>query len=656
MPKPPKKKCLSPFRNCPPFSMSIHVRTLRSHLEMLQQTFSNALTADSPFAKQPPHISTPLRLHQLTILDAMRHKEETLRTGYRIPGTDETLFSNYAFLGDRVGVGKTLMVLGHISQMSALPSQPLAALSNLHPQSTASCFSIGPMPSTENLYTSLIVVPHTIYKQWETAIRTQTTLQAHFLKTQRDLDKDSLLNSLKTSPLTLVSNTLLPVFLNSLRAREIHNPMWQRVFFDEADSVKIPSTCLVPAAIMTWYITASFSNLLFLNQFIYSHYLRQLPEEFLQTLHPEIQEMVDRELDTQTQTNRVIFFRSQSQGYFQDRMKSVHPLRSHLILLNAKAFLDESIQLPPLYREIIRCRTPNTQQILESVLPPEAESMLNAGDIQGALMSLGVAAHTPITVVDAVVGYRQKELDRLKRLYEYKKEEEYSTPQAKTAALEALGLKVQTLESQIVTLKNRMETSSKENCSICYEAPQDPVLVNCCNRRFCGRCILSWMVRSSSCPLCRSSIHPQSLVSISSQTQPQAQGSPFTQTPGALPKKMEALLNILNQNPDGRFLIFSRHDVASVVEELAMHGHPVDFLQGNKDTVAKTLESFAKGQLKILFLNSRTSAAGIHIPSATHVLLLHRMGKEEEQQILGRAYRLGRTQPLHFVQLLNQRE
>ncbi len=87
-----------------------------------------------------------------------------------------------------------------------------------------------------------------------------------------------------------------------------------------------------------------------------------------------------------------------------------------------------------------------------------------------------------------------------------------------------------------------------------------------------------------------------------------------------------------------------------------MHGHPVDFLQGNKDTVAKTLESFAKGQLKILFLNSRTSAAGIHIPSATHVLLLHRMGKEEEQQILGRAYRLGRTQPLHFVQLLNQRE
>jgi hypothetical protein len=632
--------------------MSIHIRTLRSHLEMLQQTFSNALTSDSPFAKQPPHITSPLRLHQLTILDAMKIKEETLRTGYKIPDTEETLFSNYAFLGDRVGVGKTLMVLGHISQMSALPMQPLAVLSNLHPQSTSACFSIGPMQPTNNLYTSLVVVPHTIYKQWETAIRTQTTLQAHFLKTQRDLDKDSLLNSLKTSPLTLVSNTLLPVFLNSLKAREIHNPMWQRVFFDEADSIKIPSTCLVPSAIMTWYITASFSNLLFLNQFIYSHYLRQLPEEFLESLHPEIQDMVEREIDTQNPTNRVIFFRSQSQGYFQDRMKSLHPLRSHLILLNSKAFLDESIQLPPLYREFIRCRTPTSQQILESVLPPETESMLNAGDIQGALMSLGVAAHTPITVVDAVVGYRQKELDRLKRLYEYKKEEEYSTPQAKATALQALGSKVQTLESQISTLKTRMETSSKENCTICYEPPTDPVLVNCCNRRFCGRCILSWMVRSSSCPLCRGSIHPSSLVSISDHTQ----HTPLTQTPGLLPKKMEALLDILQKNPDGRFLLFSRHDVASLVEELAMHGHPVDFLQGNKDTVAKTLESFAKGQTKLLFLNSRTSAAGIHIPSATHVILLHRMGKEEEQQILGRAYRLGRTQPLHFVQLLNQRE
>ena len=632
--------------------MSIHVRTLRSHLEMLQQTFSNALTADSPFAKQPPHITPSLRLHQLTILEAMKSKEESLRTGYRIPGTEETLFSNYAFLGDRVGVGKTLMVLGHISQMSSLPMQPLAALSNLHPQSTSSCFSIGPAPSTDHLYTSLIVVPHTIYKQWETAIRTQTTFQAHFLKTQRDLDKDSLLNSLKTSPLTLVSNTLLPIFLNSLKAREIHNPMWQRVFFDEADSIKIPSTCLVPSAIMTWYITASFSNLLFLNQFIYSHYLRQLPEEFLESLHTEIQDMVERELDSQSTTNRVIFFRSQSQGYFQDRMKSLHPLRSHLILLNAKSFLDESIQLPPLLRDIIRCRTPTTQQILESVLPPETESMLNAGDIQGALMSLGIAAHTPITVVDAVVGYRQKELDRLKRMYEYKKEEEYATPQAKAAALQALESKVQTLESQISTLKSRMETSSKENCTICYEPPQDPVMVNCCNRQFCGRCILSWMVRSSSCPLCRGSIHPQSLVSISSQPQ----STPFTQVPGLLPKKMDALLDILQKNPEGRFLVFSRHDVHSVIEELAMHGHAVEFLQGNKDTVAKTLDSFANGQSKILFLNSRTSAAGIHIPSATHVILLHRMGKEEEQQILGRAYRLGRTQPLHFIQLLNQRE
>jgi hypothetical protein len=32
------------------------------------------------------------------------------------------------------------------------------------------------------------------------------------------------------------------------------------------------------------------------------------------------------------------------------------------------------------------------------------------------------------------------------------------------------------------------------------------------------------------------------------------------------------------------------------------------------------------------------------------------MGSEEEKQILGRAYRLGRTTPLEYISLLNEHE
>ena len=119
------------------------VKAMRGHLEMFQQTLSNALTESSPYAPQPPHISSPLRIHQLTALHEMRKKEGELQTGYKIAG--ETLFSKYAILGDRVGVGKTLMVLGHISQMATHPLTNTISLSNLNPASTSAFFSLKEM-------------------------------------------------------------------------------------------------------------------------------------------------------------------------------------------------------------------------------------------------------------------------------------------------------------------------------------------------------------------------------------------------------------------------------------------------------------------------------------------------------------------------------
>ena len=68
---------------------------LKKQLEIFSQTFSNALTEESPLASQPTHITPPLRLHQLAALHAMREKEINLRTGWQIPNTKERLFSQF---------------------------------------------------------------------------------------------------------------------------------------------------------------------------------------------------------------------------------------------------------------------------------------------------------------------------------------------------------------------------------------------------------------------------------------------------------------------------------------------------------------------------------------------------------------------------------
>ena len=46
----------------------------------------------------------------------------------------------------------------------------------------------------------------------------------------------------------------------------------------------------------------------------------------------------------------------------------------------------------------------------------------------------------------------------------------------------------------------------------------------------------------------------------------------------------------------------------------------------------------------------------MNITAATDVILLHAMTHEEEKQILGRAYRLGRKEALNVVRLLHPEE
>jgi len=627
------------------------IASLRNHLEMFQQTFTNALTAESPFTQQPQHITTPLKGHQLAALYSMKEKEITLRTGFKIPGTQETLFSKYAFLGDRVGVGKTFMVLGHISQMSLEPlrqsaQQPLQLpMSNLHPQSTSACFSILPQALPETLYDSLVIVPHTIYRQWQDTIKTKTTLKVHFMKTLKDLDKDSFVTSLQESHLTLISNTLLPIFMNSLRARNIF-PTWRRVIYDEADTIKLSQNVERPEGIMTWYVTASFNNLLFTNQYYHSYVLRQLPATFIESLHPKLKDSVKSQIANHP---TVTFFKSQSTSYFANMVKSYHPLRSHLVVVNSEEFLDASVSLPPLINQIIRCETPYSQQLVQNVISTEVEAMLNAGDIQGALQSLGISSHTNVTIVEAVCDGKKKEIDRLERLLAFKREETYATPQAKETALKALEDKISRLTQQISGIQERI--NSNENCSICFDTHTSPVITPCCSKLFCANCILPWMTRTMACPLCRTAFHPSQLCAIGAQSIPRGVNQ------ARLPKKAEALLKILEENPTGKFLIFSRYEnPLYALQENLSNTYPSATLQGNKDVIASILSSFDSGKIKILLLNSRNAAAGIHIPCATHVILLHKMVHEEEKQILGRAYRMGRTCPLQFIQLLTERE
>jgi hypothetical protein len=588
---------------------------------MFQQTFSNALTPDSPRSKQPPHLTTQLKDHQLAAIYEMRKKELAFQSGYTIPGTNEIIFSKYAILGDRAGVGKTNMVLGHISQMATLPlTQPQNSYSNLSPMSTASFFTICPGTPTEYVFDSLIIVPHTLYTQWHDTI-VNTKFKVHFIKSKRDLGKN-LISSLSSSHLTLLTNTLLPEFMKSLTVK---NPRWRRIFYDEPDTVQIKPSCLVPQANMTWFISSSYINMLLANYYVHSNSIRQLPPRFVDSLAPEIKEMLQRYIEGHP---NVTFFKVASYAFFKDIIESKHPLRGHLVIRSTDAFLNASIQLPPLIETTVVCRTPRQQLIVERAIPPEVESMLHAGDIHSAIQSLGIPLHTPLTLVEAVTEYRKKEIETLKK---------------QETSLE-LQEKLHQLEVQLQGIKQRLEQTSKDVCAICYDSPSSALVTPCCSKQFCASCILTWFLKTPACPLCRTGIHPNELKALGETTV----------LPSILPKKTEALLKIIDGSPSGKFLVFSRFDNPLVYLERSLNS--CQTLQGNKDTIAKQLLDFKEGRVRVLLLNSRVASAGLDLLCASHVILLHRMPSEEEKQILGRAYRLGRKDPLEFIKLFHTSE
>jgi SNF2 family DNA or RNA helicase len=588
----------------------------------------------------------------------MKEKEKVLNKGMDISGAK--LYSSFAILGDGVGVGKSLMVLGHISNLKQ--EDTLHKTSFLTENSSNSLYAIQEVTMGTDLSNAgcLIVVPHTLFKQWEGYIQNETTLSYYGVKTKAYLNTEKWTkDKMMQKDVVLVSNTLYGAFQEIALYQRI---IWKRVFYDEADTLHISSTKPLPTTRFTWFISASWPNLLFPNnvhyftQNMFSSYLAN--NEFDPTLMAQLRIWKNQSSPTSYYVYQRYYMISTN--FFRYFLTTNHKYRGRLVLRCRDEYVRESISLPSLTIQNIMCMPSVVQRVLANAISPEIRQLLHAGDFVGALETLGVKSEDSTTLITAVTENRIKELDRLRKTYEFKSSIEYASARAKEDALKNLKQKIDGLEEQIRTLKERIENYKNEICPICFDEPQNAVLTNCCSRVFCGGCMLTSLTRLTTCPLCRTPITPVELKALSATPMP-AVVEPISQENKPL-KKIEQLLRLitetLHQNAGARFLVFSRYDnpFHQISNELSISNIKVKQVQGNKDVINATLKSFEKGDTRVLLLNSIMAGAGLNITAATHVILLHAMNHEEEKQILGRAYRIGRTSPLSMIRLLHPDE
>ena len=612
-------------------------------LDIYEQPLLNGLTEDSDMATQPQHIKVALKPHQLAMVSAMEKKEATVVEGFTIGG--ETHYSQFAILGDTVGSGKTLMMLGHLSNVKA--TVPRNTFSRIHEFSKARFWSQKPVHSLECSGNTLIIVPHTLYHQWKYAIQQQTTLSFLEVKTLKAFEKPDFFQNIKERDITLMSNTIIKNFMSESARFSIQ---WKRVIFDEVDSIQFTSTIPMPSANFYWLITATWTNLLFQGLYMY------MTESYLNRriaagMNSELAAMLQNDQVTNG-NNYYSRYDIKSSNFFSSFITK-HPNRGHLVLRSSLKFMEQSWRAPAIIEARISCQAPIQHRLVSQFVSPEIQELLHAGDVQGALEKLGVVNTNQGSLISALCETRQKDLDRLEKTLAFKESIEYATPQAKEVAISALKTKITSIKDQIESLTRRIINAKDEICAICYEAPTVPTLVACCSRLFCGECIINCIQRAPSCPLCRAGLEFRSLKRVGLENVVEN-----TVAVPQLPSKKSALLSLITETTGGRFLVFNRYDnpFLEIENKLSELGVRVAAVRGNKDHVSSILKQFEKGDIRVLLMNSAEAGAGIDLKSSTHIVLMHNMRKEEEKQIIGRAMRLGRTEPLHLVRLLHESE
>lgn len=618
-------------------------------INSINKAYERSLTEQSPRVEAPAEIKILLKPHQTALLAGMEMLEKELRTGVEV--TDGTTFySRYAILGDAVGAGKSLTVLGHIARMK---NKTLSSPAFYHKHSTPYLYSTWSGQQKHALTGTLIIVPHSLYRQWSEYITTQTTLKVAFCKSRTFLNDEKVAaEKMAAADVVLVSNTIYNDLQTVATIYKIH---WKRIFVDEVDNIQIPRNREPLHADFVWFISATWipcisSQTTYISTSTLDYYIGN-GDINLDTVHEDFKaNFIAPNIKQRSQY--IIDSRWSSIAFFSAFLNK-HPQRYLLVLRTTDNFRNMSLALPGINVEIVKCKGHNQHKLVDSLLSSQINEMIHAGDISGALVQLGVPESTPMSLIDAVTMNQHKELRRLESTLEFKKELEYSSPQIKDAALAALESKITSLKDQIASFEKRIHEIDKDNCTICYEPYTNTTCVPCCKQLFCGSCILQSITRKAVCPMCRAPIKIGDLKVIKSAVTTSAA------TTSALLNKPATLLKLIQSNPNGRFIIFSRHEnpFDTIVETLESGKVKVAQVKGNKDVIFGLIEKFREGTVNVLLLNSEHFATGMNLEAATHVVLYHgNMSPNERQQIIGRAHRLGRKGPLTVVQMLHENE
>jgi SNF2 family DNA or RNA helicase len=316
-----------------------------------------------------------------------------------------------------------------------------------------------------------------------------------------------------------------------------------------------------------------------------------------------------------------------------------------LIIKNNPEFIKASFEMPETKYIFHKCYQP-LYNVVERFVSNSVRIMIEAGNIEGAIDALGGSKTS--NIVELIKSKKMEEL------IDIESKIEIYTLRDDPIKINKWLQKKERIVEQIKEIEDKYNDMLQSECNICAEVLSSPVLETNCQNLFCGKCLFKWLERKNTCPLCRSNIDLKSLIYVS---QPISGDETKCQKEKEVKMtKIEKIIDIIKSKPEGKFLVFSDYDNTFYPICDALKDNEIDFVQvkGAIKTRERNLDAFREGDVPVIFLNSTTDGSGINLTESSDIILCHQMDKSTEKQIIGRALRIGRKEPLtvHYIQIM----
>lgn len=534
---------------------------------------------------QPADLAITLFPHQRVTV----HNMEELERLRKIKKDDTTIFlSDFGILGDIPGYGKSFSVVSLILR-DRMPWDIKKSNERADIVTYNSCLKVLSRVRKTRVRANLLVVSPTLVEQWKEyfGFVKPGVLQIKEVTHAKDIEN-------------IDPDQWDVILCSSSRYNELvghvgNHVVWKRFIFDEAGSTHITGMRTVHAGFV-WFVTATYDQLM-----------------------------------------RCV---GNGQHYMKNFFANInYDILPYFVIRNEVDFVRHSFKMPDVHHIRHICLNPRVLNVLSNFIDYETRLMIGAGDIRGAISRLGGGLTSESNLFE-IVTKRQKE-----KLAQAKFSFEFWTNRANAREMEHWDKKVKEIEKTITELEEKYKNVLTEDCTICYSTISDPVLLPCCQNIFCGGCIMKWFETTKTCPMCRSIVPIKEIVYIksgkSSSDEKEEEKKEDVKTPLSKPK---TVMEILSGNENKKFLIFSMFDESFSIIRRELEEHKMDYVEisGSKATRDAKLKRFKDGRVNIVFLNSRFNGAGINLEMATDIILYHEMPSSIEEQVIGRALRIGR--------------